>query len=94
MPFSGNATVVESRRYRHPVSGRTFSMFSAWREPGSVLETVGWTIRWDGDGTVGTCRPAWGTKERAQEWADAWNRGLRNVEQGLPLMPGMTGYVE
>lgn len=93
MPFQGTATVVESRRFRHPVSGRTFSVFSSWIEPGSELETVGYTISWSGDGTVGTCRPAWVHQAQAQEWADAWNSGCRSVDQGLPLMPGMAGFV-
>lgn len=92
MPFQGRATVVPSRRYRHPVTGRTFSQFSSWVEPGSVLETVGYTIHWDGDGTVGTCRPAWKSEAQAQEWARLWNSGLRYEAEGLPLMPGMPGF--
>ena len=92
MPFQGHATVVPSRHYRHPVSGRTFSQFSGWVEPGSELVDAGWTIRWDGDGTVGTCRPAWRSEAQAQEWATNWNAGLRTVAEGLPLMPGMTGF--
>lgn len=93
MPFSKRATVVPSRHYKHPVSGRTFSFFSAWREPGSELVENGYTISWC-DGTVGTCRPSWAQEAQAKEWAAAWNSGKRSVAEGLPLMPGMKGYVE
>lgn len=78
MPFSGRATVVKSRAYVHPVSGRTFSAFSSWREPGCKLVERGFTIQWSGDGTVGTCRPPFPTREEAQAFADKWNR-----ERGL-----------
>ena len=88
MPFSKKATVVRSRCYRHPVSGRTFSLFSSYVEPGSVISERGWTISWC-DGTVGTCRPAWVTQRAAQAWADAWNEGKRSLADGLPPMPGM-----
>jgi hypothetical protein len=77
MPFSGTATVVPSRAYVHPVSRRTFSMFSAWVEPGSELVERGFTIAWSGDGTVGTCKPPFKTHEEAQAYADRWNSGER-----------------
>ena len=73
MPFCGTASVVESRAYIHPVSGRRFSQFTSWFEPGSELKTLGWTIAWSGDGTVGHCRPPFATKAEAQAYADKWN---------------------
>lgn len=73
MPFSGKATVIPSRAYVHPVSGRSFSVFSSWREPGSELVERGFTIAWSGDGTVGTCKPPFATRVEAQEFADKWN---------------------
>lgn len=73
MPFCGEAEVVESRYYKHPESGREFSLFSSYVEPGSELLTRGWTIRWSGDGTVGTCKPAFKTKAEADDYAARWN---------------------
>ncbi len=73
MPFSGQASVVPSRAYVHPVSGRTFSMFSSWVEPGAKLVDMGFTIRWSGDGTVGTCRAPFTSEDEAQAFADRWN---------------------
>jgi hypothetical protein len=59
----------------HPVSRRTFSPYSAWIEPGAELVDRGFTIAWDGDGTIGTCRPPFKTREEAQAFADKWNVG-------------------
>lgn len=73
MPFCGRASVVKSRAYVHPVSGRTFSPFSSWREPGCELVERGYSIQWSGDGTVGACRPPFTTREEAQAFADKWN---------------------
>lgn len=73
MPFCGRASVVPSRVYINPVSGRQFSVFSSWIEPGSELIERGFTIAWDGDGTVGTCKPPFPTREEAQSFADKWN---------------------
>ena len=58
------AKVVESRVWVGP-SGRTFSLYSSWKEPGSELVTKGYTIAWP-DGTVGTGKPAFTTKAEAE----------------------------
>lgn len=73
MPFCGNASVVESKHYKHPVSGRTFSVFSGWVEPGSELIVRGFDIAWDGDGTVGRCKVPFATRAEADAYAADWN---------------------
>lgn len=73
MPFCGNAEVVESKHYRHPDSGRTFSVFSSYVEPGSELIVRGFDIHWTGDGTVGRCRAPFETRAEADAYAAKWN---------------------
>lgn len=63
-----SGTVIEHKVWVGP-SGRTFSQFTSWKEPGAVLETRGFTIRWP-DGTTGLGRPAFATREEAQAVAD------------------------
>ena len=75
MPFCGTATVVESRHWKHPVSGRTFSFFTSWYEPGCELISRGFDIAW-GDGTVGRCKVPFATREEAESYAADWNAKL------------------
>ncbi len=62
------AKVIECKVYVGP-SGRTFSPFSSYIEPGAVLQSRGYTIEWP-DGTIGLGRPPFATREEAQVVAD------------------------
>lgn len=72
MPFAGNAEVIESKCYRHS-DGRSVSLYTSHVPEGFVLTVRGWTIRWTGDGTVGTCKPPFATRGEAEDYARAWN---------------------
>lgn len=69
-------TIVESKRWFSPSTGRTASIYGSvpwvgdqgdWR-----IETVGWTIQYNDNGriTVGNGRPPFKTWEAAKEWLD------------------------
>lgn len=73
--------VVESRCWRNTRTGRTASIYGAlpflpheeheWR-----VESRGFTLRDNVDGTVGCGRPAFQRREDAQELADRWNQRI------------------
>lgn len=87
MPFCGNASVIESRHWKNAESGRTFSPYSSWVEPGSVLVSTGFDIAWDGDGTEGRCKPPFATRAEAEAFAADWNakRAARYAAAGMEL---------
>lgn len=82
MPFSGNASVIEARHYRRD-DGRTASLYGAapWTSESERtrwnVETSGFSIHWDGDGTNGICRRPFPTRDRAESYAKAWNEQRR-----------------
>jgi len=61
-----------------PVSGRTFSLYTAWKPEGSVAVTKGYTIAW-GDGTSGTGRPAFETEAEAEAYLAKVPKGFRGM---------------
>lgn len=80
--------IIESRYWKH-TSGRTASLYGSapWTstadKPNWSIEVRGWTIAWD-DGTIGTGRPAFKTKEEAQEHLD--NMAARGLKGGWAMM--------
>lgn len=58
------AEVIKHMVWVSPEGG-TYSAFTSWKPPGSMLVQKGWTIRWQ-DGTTGTGRAAFATKEEAE----------------------------
>lgn len=73
--FGRAGEVIESKSWKHKDSGSTASLYGAvpWSgAPGDeksdwVLETVGYTIRWD-NGTVGIGRMPFKSRKEADEW--------------------------
>jgi hypothetical protein len=80
------ATVIESRHYRHNISGLTVSPYGAlpWRGESDKanwsMVTTGFTIKHP-DGTIGLGRKPFETAAEAQAWIDAH-----------PNFPGMQQY--
>jgi hypothetical protein len=79
MPFSGNASVIEAKHWKRD-DGHTASPYGAapWTSESERarwhIESTGYSIAWSGDGTTGICRRPFPTRERADSYADAWNR--------------------
>lgn len=88
MPFSGNAAVIQYRHWKRD-DGKTASIYGAapWTSEAERARWAsvenGFTIAWDGDGTVGICRAPFPTKERAEMYAKAWNEQRRLRFQAL-----------
>jgi hypothetical protein len=57
--------VIPYRYYYHAASGRSFSLFTAWKPEGCELVTKGFTIAWP-DGTQGTGRVPFETEAEAE----------------------------
>ena len=72
--------VIESRVWRHKVTGRKVSIYGAlpfWGDSDKESWEIvpqGWTVRNLKDGTVGIGRVPWKTQADAQAWADKANR--------------------
>lgn len=86
-------TIIESRVWVNAVTGQRASVYGAVpytseRECGQwALQTVGWTVRNNHNGTVGIGRRPWDTREEAQEWVDA-DTARRDTITTLPLDDG------
>lgn len=79
--------VIESRVWKHRVTGRTVSPYGAapWLgeadRPNWELQVRGFTVR-NPDGTIGCGKPPCATREEAQALADKLNaRGFRGMMQ-------------
>ena len=72
-------TVIESRRWKNQETGATASPYGAcpWVSDSDrenwTMETVGWTVRNNQEGTIGVGRLPWKTREESQAFADKWN---------------------
>jgi hypothetical protein len=69
-----NFEVIESKVWKHKVTGRLVSMYGAcpWTVDRDSWEVVitGWTVRNPYTNEVGIGRQAWQTREEAQKFAD------------------------
>lgn len=74
--------VVESKQWVNKTTGQTASVFGAvpWTRPSEKshwsMESVGWTVRDNRNGTVGIGRQPWKSKAQAQAWVDKENARL------------------
>lgn len=70
-------TVIESRRWFNPVSGRSASLYGCAPFVGEqgdwVIQSCGWTVRNNRNNTVGIGRQPWETKAEAEAFAAKWN---------------------
>lgn len=72
---------IPSKRYQHKTSKRTASIYGAHPASGALgdsyndweVVTVGWTTRND-NGTVGTGRTPFATKEACDQFIKDWNK--------------------
>lgn len=71
-----NYQVIEAKVWEHKETKRHVSIYGAspWTTPADkpnwVIVTTGWTVQNPFTGEVGIGRPAWGTREAAQDFAD------------------------
>jgi hypothetical protein len=70
--------VVPYAYWRDPATGQAFSIYTAWKPDGCVLETKGYTIAWS-DGTSGTGRPAFETEAEAEAYLAKVPKGFRGM---------------
>lgn len=74
--------VIESKRWVNKTTGQTASVFGAvpWTRQSEKsqwsMESVGWTVRDNRNGTVGIGRKPWKSRAQAQAWADEENARL------------------
>lgn len=77
--------VIESKRWVNTVTGRTASLYGAvpWTTEAEkdqwTVQSAGWTVRDNKNGTVGIGRLPWPTKEEAQTWANKENARLEEI---------------
>lgn len=69
-------TIIEARQWHNKTSGRTASIYGAipWTSQTEAanwhIETIGWTVKDNKNGTIGLGRRPFQTFEEAQAWID------------------------